>query len=300
MMQEPLLLFRLRELTFILPVTVFELRGIGLNVKDNTQGNQIWCSCLLMRPEIVNVLPLFRCLDCTEFKWTVGDCRSNDEVSLNSMDFSFTSSTNCKIKGLPHSKKQRNFELLWPHHFDFKVRKKGSINNRVRGIGECCAKLFAEHGAKVVVADIEDQLGQAVCESIGSSNSIYVHCDITNEEDVKNVIDTAVATYGKLDIMFNNAGVVDTSKPRIMDMEKKDIERVLGVNVIGTFLCMKHAARVMVPRKAGSIISASSLTSHLGGMATHAYLCSKHAMVVGILGTKTVFLYAVKRKRNRV
>ncbi|KAL4560701.1 hypothetical protein LXL04_032854 [Taraxacum kok-saghyz] len=153
------------------------------------------------------------------------------------------------------------------------------ITGAARGIGECCAKLFAEHGAKVVVADVEDQLGQAVCESIGSSNSIYVHCDISNEDDVKNAIDTAVATYGKLDIMFNNAGVADVSKPRIMDIEKKDVERVLGINVIGTFLCMKHAARVMVPQKSGSIISTSSLTSHLGGMATHAYSCSKHAIV---------------------
>ncbi|KAL4560698.1 hypothetical protein LXL04_032851 [Taraxacum kok-saghyz] len=80
--------------------------------------------------------------------------------------------------------------------------------------------------------------------------------------------------------MFNNAGVLaDTSKPRIMDMDKKDIECVLGVNVIGTFSCMKHAARVMVPQKAGSIISTSGLTSHLGGMATHGYSCSKHAII---------------------
>lgn len=153
------------------------------------------------------------------------------------------------------------------------------ITGAASGIGECCAKLFAAHGAKVIIADVQDQLGQAVSEAIGSSNSMYIHCDITNEEEVKNTIDTAVATYGKLDIMFNNAGIADAFKPRIMDNEKKDIERVLGVNVIGTFLCMKHAARVMVPQKSGSIITTSSLTSHLGGMASHAYSCSKHALV---------------------
>ncbi|KAD5803268.1 hypothetical protein E3N88_14628 [Mikania micrantha] len=56
---------------------------------------------------------------------------------------------------------------------------------RASGVGECSAKLFAEHGAKIVIADIQDQLGQAVCEAICLSNSIYVHCDVTNEEDVQ-------------------------------------------------------------------------------------------------------------------
>ncbi|KAJ0503010.1 putative secoisolariciresinol dehydrogenase [Helianthus annuus] len=112
---------------------------------------------------------------------------------------------------------------------------------------------------------IQDELGQAVCDAIGSSNSIYVHCDVTKEEDVKNAIDTAITTYGKLDIMFNN--------------EKADFERVLSVNVIGVFLGMKHAARVMVPVKTGSIISTASVASNIGGISTHAYCSAKHAVV---------------------
>lgn len=142
------------------------------------------------------------------------------------------------------------------------------ITKAASGIGECTAKLFAEYGAKIVIADIQDRLGQAVCEAIGSSNSIYVHCDVTNEEDIKNVVDIAV---GKLDIMFNNAGIADPNKPRIIDVEKTDFERVLSVNVTGVFLGMKHAARVMVPARAGSIISMASLASNIGGAALHAY-----------------------------
>ncbi|KAL8263136.1 hypothetical protein R6Q59_024485 [Mikania micrantha] len=80
------------------------------------------------------------------------------------------------------------------------------------GVGECSAKLFVEHGEKIFIPDIQDQLGQAVCEAIGLSNSIYVRCDVTNEEDVSNAIDIAVATYGKLDIMFNNAAILDPYK----------------------------------------------------------------------------------------
>ncbi|KAI3511982.1 hypothetical protein L1887_19144 [Cichorium endivia] len=152
------------------------------------------------------------------------------------------------------------------------------ITGAASGVGECSAKLFAEHGAKIIIADIQDQLGQAVCERIGRSNSIYIHCDVTNEEDVKNAIDTAVATYGKLDIMYNNAGIMDPKKERIIDNEKSDFERVLSVNVTGVFLGMKHAARVMVPARAGSIISTASIVSNIGGVCPHAYTCSKHAI----------------------
>ncbi|XP_076899804.1 secoisolariciresinol dehydrogenase-like [Bidens hawaiensis] len=152
------------------------------------------------------------------------------------------------------------------------------ITGGASGIGECTAKLFAEHGAKVVIADVQDQLGQTICESIGSSNAIYVHCDVTNEDHVKNAVDVAVETYGKLDIMFCNAGIVDPNKQRIIDNEKTDFERVLSVNVTGVFLSMKHAARVMVPARAGSIISTASISSNVAGAASHAYCCAKHAV----------------------
>ncbi|XP_076912642.1 secoisolariciresinol dehydrogenase-like [Bidens hawaiensis] len=152
------------------------------------------------------------------------------------------------------------------------------ITGAASGIGECSAKLFAEHGAKIVIADIQDQLGQAVCEAIGLSNSIYVHCDVTNEEDVKNAVDTAVEKFGKLDIMFSNAGIMDPYKERVIDNEKADFERVLSVNVTGVFLGMKHAARVMVPARAGSILSMASSASNIGGVTTHAYTCAKHAV----------------------
>ncbi|KAK1426204.1 hypothetical protein QVD17_14873 [Tagetes erecta] len=151
------------------------------------------------------------------------------------------------------------------------------ITGSASGIGECTAKLFAKHGAKVVIADIQDELGQAVCEAIGS-NSIYVHCNVTNEDDVTNAIDIAVATYGKLDIMFCNAGIIDPKKLSIIDNQKSDFERVLSVNITGVFLGMKHAARVMIPARAGSIISTASIASYIGGGASHAYCSAKHAI----------------------
>ncbi|KAL2503081.1 Xanthoxin dehydrogenase [Forsythia ovata] len=153
------------------------------------------------------------------------------------------------------------------------------ITGGASGIGEFTAKLFSQHGAKVAIADIQDELGHSVVEAIGTSNSTYIHCDVTNEDDVKNAVDNTVSTYGKLDIMFNNAGIADPNKPRIVDNEKADFERVLSVNVTGVFLCMKHAARVMVPARSGSIISTASVSSTIGGAASHAYCCSKHAVL---------------------
>ncbi|KAD3337112.1 hypothetical protein E3N88_32632 [Mikania micrantha] len=135
------------------------------------------------------------------------------------------------------------------------------ITGASSGIGESIAKLFAEHGAKIIIADIQDELGQAVCDDISPSNSIYVHCDVTNEEDVKNAIDTTITAYGKLDIMLNNAGITGPNKALITDNEKSDFERVLNVDVTG------------------SIISMASLASIVAGVTPHAYCCAKHAVV---------------------
>ncbi|XXG77339.1 hypothetical protein AAC387_Pa08g1510 [Persea americana] len=85
--------------------------------------------------------------------------------------------------------------------------------------------------------------------------------------------------HGKLDIMFNNAGIINHPKPSIVESNKSDFERVLGINVIGVFLGTKHAARVMIPTRRGSIINTSSLASIISGITPHAYTSSKHAVV---------------------
>ncbi|EXC01950.1 Momilactone A synthase [Morus notabilis] len=153
------------------------------------------------------------------------------------------------------------------------------ITGGASGIGECTAKVFAHHGAKLVIADIQDDLGYSVVESIGQTSCKYVHCDVTDESHVKNAVDEAVKTYGKLDIMLNNAGIADENKARIIDNEKADFERVMSVNVTGVFLGIKHAARVMIPARRGSIITTASMCSHIGGGSSHAYTASKHAVL---------------------
>ena len=153
------------------------------------------------------------------------------------------------------------------------------ITGGASGIGRCTAKVFAHHGAKIVIADIQDELGHSLCESVGKTNCKYVRCDVTDESQVKNVVDKAVEAYGKLDIMLNNAGISDKAYLRIVEDKKEDFDRVLSVNTTGVFLGIKHAARVMIPARSGSIISTASICSYIGGGASHAYTASKHAVL---------------------
>ncbi|GFP96624.1 secoisolariciresinol dehydrogenase, partial [Phtheirospermum japonicum] len=140
------------------------------------------------------------------------------------------------------------------------------ITGAASGIGESTAKLFTRHGAKVVIADIQDDLAMNVCKDLGSSSSAtFVHCDVTKESDVENAVNTAVAKYGKLDIMFNNAGVVNADKPNILEIDVTEFEQVMRVNLTGAFLGTKHAARAMIPNRGGNIISTASVCSTIGG-----------------------------------
>ncbi|KAF3441604.1 hypothetical protein FNV43_RR15519 [Rhamnella rubrinervis] len=153
------------------------------------------------------------------------------------------------------------------------------ITGGASGIGESTVRLFARQGAKVVIADVQDDQGHSVCESIGSDDSVsYVHCDVSKENDVQNAVDLAVKKHGKLDIMFGNAGITGNIDLSISGINHEDFQRVFGVNVYGAFLGAKHAARVMIPAKRGSIIFTSSVASVILGDVPHTYAASKHAV----------------------
>ncbi|XP_057424578.1 short chain aldehyde dehydrogenase 1-like [Lotus japonicus] len=158
------------------------------------------------------------------------------------------------------------------------------ITGGASGIGAATAKLFVQHGAKVIIADIQDDLGMSLCKTLepNFNNIIYAHCDVTNDSDVKNAVDMAVSKYGKLDIMYNNAGITGDLNLSILASSDECFKRVFDVNVYGAFLGAKHAARVMIPAKRGVILFTSSIASILGGEAPHGYTASKHA-VLGLM-----------------
>ncbi|KAK4792790.1 hypothetical protein SAY86_023225 [Trapa natans] len=155
------------------------------------------------------------------------------------------------------------------------------ITGGASGIGESTARLFVRNGAKVVVADIQDALGLALCEQLGGPEGVatYVHCDVTQDADVRNAVDEAVNRYGGLDIMFCNAGVWGNKFPSLMDSDDGNFRRVMEVNVFGAYLGAKHAARVMVPAGRGCILFTASVFSATAGSLSHPYLSSKHAVV---------------------
>eukprot|EP00253_Pinus_taeda_P012507 PITA_12507 len=153
------------------------------------------------------------------------------------------------------------------------------ITGGAMGIGEAIARLFTKHGAKVIIADLADEVGKKLAES-RSPSATYAHCDVTKEEDVRAVVDLAMEKYGQLDIMYNNAGISDALFfQRVEEFDMEAYDRVMSVNVRGVMLGIKHAARVMIPRKKGCIISASSLASIVGGSAPYSYTASKHAVI---------------------
>ncbi|XP_030538664.1 short-chain dehydrogenase reductase 2a-like [Rhodamnia argentea] len=157
------------------------------------------------------------------------------------------------------------------------------VTGGARGIGEAAVRLFARHGAKVVIADVEDILGEAVAGSLAPNYCVtYVHCDVSSEPDVESMISSTVSRHGHLDILFNNAGVLGSQSGRsksILNFDAEEFDRVMRVNVRGTALGMKHAARAMIPQGSGCIISTASVAGVLGGLGPHAYTASKHAIV---------------------
>ncbi|CAI0406399.1 unnamed protein product, partial [Linum tenue] len=152
------------------------------------------------------------------------------------------------------------------------------ITGGATGLGASAARLFARHGAKVVIADIQPEPGRLLSEETAAAS--YVHCDVTVDADVRNAVDAAVSTHGRLDVMLSNAGVI--ARPDTMAIastDPDDFRRVFDVNVYGAFLAAKHAARVMIPEGKGSILMSGSMVTASYGAAPHLYVATKHAVV---------------------
>nr|CAB3497736.1 unnamed protein product [Digitaria exilis] len=159
------------------------------------------------------------------------------------------------------------------------------VTGGATGIGEAIVRLFRDHGAKVCIADIQDEAGQQLRDAIGDQDVMFVHCDVTVEDDVSRAVDAVAERFGALDVMVNNAGITGNKVTDIRSVDFAEVRKVFDINVHGVFLGMKHAARVMIPQKRGSIVSLASVASVIGGMGPHGYTASKHA-VVGL--TKSV------------
>ncbi|CAN6176558.1 unnamed protein product [Urochloa humidicola] len=159
------------------------------------------------------------------------------------------------------------------------------ITGAASGIGAATAREFVRNGAKVVLADIQDDLGRALAADLGADDTAcYTRCDVTDEAQVAAAVDLAVARYGKLDVVFNNAGIMGSMEwPALGALDLGNFDRVMAVNTRGVMAGVKHAARVMVPAgRGGSIICTASVAGVLGGGTPHPYNVSK-AAIIGVV-----------------
>jgi NAD(P)-dependent dehydrogenase (short-subunit alcohol dehydrogenase family) len=157
------------------------------------------------------------------------------------------------------------------------------ITGGASGIGEATARLFVQEGARVVIADVQSERGLQLARALGDS-ARSLRCDVTIESDVADAVGLAIETWGRLDVMFNNAGIIG-AVGSIAETDSSAWLKTIDVLLNSVFYGCKHASQVMIPQKSGSIISTSSIAGVIGGLGPHAYTAAKTA-VVGL--TKSV------------
>jgi NAD(P)-dependent dehydrogenase (short-subunit alcohol dehydrogenase family) len=151
------------------------------------------------------------------------------------------------------------------------------ITGGASGIGEASVRAFVREGARVVIADIQDERGEALARELGGA-ARYQRTDVSNEDDVRAAVERCTREFGQIDVMFNNAGFVGGPGP-IAELPVDEFDRTVAVLLRGVFLGMKHAAAAMQPRGAGNIISTSSIAGLAGGTGTHVYAAAKAAVI---------------------
>ncbi|KAF5468691.1 hypothetical protein F2P56_012828 [Juglans regia] len=156
------------------------------------------------------------------------------------------------------------------------------VTGGASGIGEATAYHFAKHGARmVVIADIQEELGQQVAKSIGFSYSTFLRCDVANEEQVKDMVEWTVKKYGQLDIIFSNVGTYSRrSDQTVLDLDLLALDHVFATNVRGMAAWVKQSARAMVEGGVrGPIVCTASVAASRGAVNRTDYYMSKHAVL---------------------
>ena len=166
------------------------------------------------------------------------------------------------------------------------------ITGAARGQGAEEARMFAKEGAKVVLADVTDQEGTAVAAEIAEmgGDALYVHLDVTNEDEWDAAVQSAVASFGKLDILVNNAGI--WRRGHVLETSSDQWDDIMDVNAKGVFLGTKAAIPEMRKAGGGSIVNISSTAGLVGSKTSAAYSASKGA--VRIFTKSTAVQYAAE------
>ncbi|GIK64212.1 MAG: short chain dehydrogenase [Chloroflexota bacterium] len=148
------------------------------------------------------------------------------------------------------------------------------------GIGRAASIAFAKQGAKVVLASRNEASTLQtlhMVEEVGGEG-IFVKTDVSIADDVENLIQTTLKTYGQLDCAFNNAGVSGPAGP-LFQLAESDFQEIMDVNLKGVWLCMKHELTAMLAKGGGSIVNMSSAAGLIGSVGIAAYTASKHGVI---------------------
>jgi NAD(P)-dependent dehydrogenase (short-subunit alcohol dehydrogenase family) len=150
------------------------------------------------------------------------------------------------------------------------------------GMGRVAAQTFAAEGAKVVVAEFDERAGNDTVEQVKAAGgqASFVRTDVSQEADARAMVDHALATFGRVDVLYNNAGVMPEADHSVVDTDVAIWDTVMAVNVRGVFLGCKYAIPAMVGQGSGSIINISSFVALLGcSVPQDAYTASKGALL---------------------
>ena len=165
------------------------------------------------------------------------------------------------------------------------------VTGAAQGIGEACARRFAREGTHVVLADVDDTRGQALATELGG---LYVHCDVGDKTQVDTLVAQAVAAYGGINVLVNNAGIFKAAD--FLDITEADFDAVLRVNLKGAFLVGQAVARVMAQAGGGTIVNMSSVNGVMAIPTIASYNVSKG----GINQLTRVMALALADKNIRV
>ena len=152
------------------------------------------------------------------------------------------------------------------------------ITGSTFGIGKSTAIAFAKRGAKVVLSDwlADEDTEKTIHENGG--DAIFIKCDVSNEEDVKNLVAKTIKHYGRLDYAFNNAGIEGTPSP-VTDCTNDNWDKTININLKGVWFCMKYQIPEMLNVGGGSIVNNASIAGLVGFGGVPAYVASKHGVV---------------------